>query len=192
MQVIAGTHRSFTTHAIPTPFGWAALISLGVVGATQSRVMTAIVLVAALAVAAIGARIDVSEGRIPDAVVLGTVMPVAGIVAAELLAGGAVAPLTAVLLGALSLGGPLVVLHTIAPASLGFGDVKLGLALGSVVGLVDWRSGLLALCLASGLTALVGLARRANHLPFGPGLVAGAALALTATLATGGVVLPWR
>ena len=73
---------------------------------------------------------------------------------------------------------PLLVLHLVAPRSMGFGDVKAALVLGAAVGTLAWQLGLVALCAAAGLGAGVGLARRSATIAFGPFLVAGAAVAL--------------
>ena len=76
--------------------------------------------------------------------------------------------------------GPLLLLHVISPASMGFGDVKAGIVLGCALGLVHWHLALAGLALATGLTASVGLLSRARTVAFGPGLVAAAAIALAA------------
>jgi leader peptidase (prepilin peptidase)/N-methyltransferase len=80
--------------------------------------------------------------------------------------------------------GVLLVLHLASPRGMGFGDVKLGLLLGVVVGARTAALVLPALVLAGVLGALVGVVqmvrrrRRDVMLPFGPFLVAGTVLAL--------------
>ncbi len=76
--------------------------------------------------------------------------------------------------------GPLLALHLVSPGSMGFGDVKAGVVLGAALGLVHWQVALTALAVATGLTAIVGLGRRAPSVPLGPGLVVGGAAALAA------------
>src|SRR5690606_16969814 len=68
---------------------------------------------------------------------------------------------------------------------VGFGDVKLGLALALLLG--DWRLALLAVFLANliGSMAVVpglvtGRLSRKAHVPFGPLLIAGAGIAMLA------------
>jgi leader peptidase (prepilin peptidase)/N-methyltransferase len=95
-----------------------------------------------------------------------------------------------VLLGAAAFAGPLLIVHAANPGAMGFGDVKLAAVLGAALGLVDWRACLLALCLASAVTACVAIVRRRSSMPFAPGLVGGAALALLPTATEG--LLPWR
>jgi leader peptidase (prepilin peptidase)/N-methyltransferase len=65
---------------------------------------------------------------------------------------------------------------------VGFGDVKLGLALALL--LADWRLAVLALFLANAIGSLLllpliflGKIKRQTHVPFGPLLVAGWAIA---------------
>lgn len=119
------------------------------------------------------ALVDLRTRRLPNRLVLiAAVAAVAGV-----LVGSPRAALPAAA-GALGLAGPLLAGHLLVPAGIGFGDVKLAAALGLGVGLVDARLGVLALCVASGLTALVGLATHRAALPFGPGLVLGAGAAV--------------
>ena len=65
---------------------------------------------------------------------------------------------------------------------VGFGDVKLGAALGLI--LVDWRLSALALFLANLIGCLIVIpllaakkVTRTSHIPFGPMLIVGAVLA---------------
>jgi len=87
-------------------------------------------------------------------------------------------------LGAISaLGGLYLILYLVSRGRwIGFGDVKLGLALGLL--LVDWPLGLLALFLANLIGCLIviplmikGTLTRSSHVPFGPLLIAGAVIA---------------
>jgi leader peptidase (prepilin peptidase)/N-methyltransferase len=91
------------------------------------------------------------------------------------------------LLGAVILGGSYLVLAVIAPGQLGLGDVKLAGLLGLALAWVSWRSLLLGGCLAFLLSAGVSLLLLATRritlksaIPFGPFMLAGAALALLA------------
>ncbi|MGW3652255.1 prepilin peptidase [Streptomyces sp. NPDC000878] len=89
------------------------------------------------------------------------------------------------LLGALVLGGAYFVLFLISPNGMGFGDVKLALGLGAVLGWYGWGSvvlGTFAGFLFGGLYGLaLVVARRAGRrtsIPFGPFLIAGAFVGL--------------
>ncbi|MDX3454245.1 prepilin peptidase [Streptomyces sp. ME02-8801-2C] len=89
------------------------------------------------------------------------------------------------LLGALLLGGAYFVLFLISPGGMGFGDVKLALGLGAVLGWYGWGSvvlGTFAGFLFGGLYGLaLVVARRAGRktsIPFGPFLIAGAFVGL--------------
>lgn len=138
---------------------------------------TPAILGVALLVGLGAAIVDVRTRRLPDALVaLGGVPTLAGAAAAAVQGSPTVAPGAAI--GALGFGGPLLVAHLATPSGIGFGDVKLAGVLGAAIGVVDPRLGILALCIAAGLTASVGVLRQATTLPFGPGLVVGAAGAL--------------
>jgi leader peptidase (prepilin peptidase)/N-methyltransferase len=129
-------------------------------------------LLTAMAAATTAAAIDVTSGRIPDRLVIATSIPLLMIAASEFAAGRA-GVAAGLLLGALAIGSPVVVVHLAVPAAMGFGDVKLGAVVGAAVGLVDARFGLVALSVAAGSTAVVGLGAGRRDLPFGPGLVVG-------------------
>ncbi|WTH77361.1 prepilin peptidase [Streptomyces sp. NBC_00828] len=85
------------------------------------------------------------------------------------------------LFGALALGGGYFVLFLINPNGMGFGDVKLALGLGAVLGWYGWSVVFLGTFAGFLLGALYGaglvVARRAGRkssIPFGPFLIAGA------------------
>ncbi|MGW3987654.1 prepilin peptidase [Streptomyces sp. NPDC004830] len=92
---------------------------------------------------------------------------------------------TTALLGALALGGGYFVLFLINPAGMGFGDVKLALGAGAVLGWYGWPTLMLGTLAGFALGALYGgalvLLRRADRktaIPFGPFLITGALLGL--------------
>ncbi|TLS41939.1 prepilin peptidase [Streptomyces montanus] len=127
------------------------------------------------------AVVDFTVQRLPDVLTLS----LAG-AALALLAVVAVVPehagewLTA-LLGALALGGGYFVLFLINPQGMGFGDVKLALGLGAVLGWYGWGNvvlGTFAGFLFGGLYGMglvvVRRAGRKTSIPFGPFLIAGA------------------
>ena len=136
--------------------------------------------IAALAVGAVAAATDARTGRIPNRLVaLAAAAAAAGVVAVAV--HHPTAAVAGAVLGTVAFAGPLFVTHLATPAAIGFGDVKLAAALGAPLGLIDPRFGLVALCIATGTTAIVGLARRRHSLPLGPALVLGAAAALLLT-----------
>lgn len=88
---------------------------------------------------------------------------------------------TTALLGALALGGGYFVLFLINPAGMGFGDVKLALGMGAVLGWYGWPTVMLGTFAGFLLGALYGgalvVARKAGRktaIPFGPFLIMGA------------------
>jgi leader peptidase (prepilin peptidase)/N-methyltransferase len=84
------------------------------------------------------------------------------------------------IVGAVAMSIPVVALHLVSPASMGFGDVKAAMVLGGAVGTVDWRLGAVALCLAALTGSIAGVVMRRATIPFGPFLVAGALVACVA------------
>jgi leader peptidase (prepilin peptidase)/N-methyltransferase len=134
--------------------------------------------VAALVPAAL---VDRRTARLPDPLVALAATLVVLVATLEARA-GVVVEVRGALLGAAVLAGPLLALHLLSPDAMGFGDVKAGLVLGAALGLTDWQIALVALAIATAATAVVGLARRASAVPFGPGLVVGGAAALVLAL----------
>ncbi|MFG2356723.1 prepilin peptidase [Streptomyces sp. NPDC048521] len=85
------------------------------------------------------------------------------------------------LYAALALGGGYYVLHRINPAGMGFGDVKLAVGMGAVLGWYGWPTVLLGTfagflfgALYGGALVVVRRAGRKTAIPFGPFLMAGA------------------
>jgi len=140
------------------------------------------------------AVIDVEERRLPDAwVAAGAVAVIVTFVVDSVVGqpndNGAPA---SVALGALAMALPVLALHLVSPASMGFGDVKVAVVLGAAVGTMDARLAMVALCLAAAGGTTVGLATRRRTIPFGPFLVVASLLVLlahdpiVATIFTGG------
>jgi leader peptidase (prepilin peptidase)/N-methyltransferase len=146
----------------------------------------------ALSLAASAAVVDLRTARIPDRLVVTSLAPVVAVLVFAAATGRAGSAIAGVAVGMLLLAGPLVVIHLLAPAAMGFGDVKLAASLGGVLGLIEPRAAVLALCVASGLTGVVGLVVGRRTLPFGPGLVVGAVVTLFVVWYTGGASLRWR
>ncbi|MFE0672631.1 prepilin peptidase [Streptomyces sp. NPDC058867] len=138
-------------------------------------------------VAVLLAVVDFRVQRLPDALTL----PLAG---AALVLLGVVALLPehagewpTALYGALALGGGYLVLFLINPAGMGFGDVKLALGTGAVLGWYGWSTlmlgtfaGFLLGALYGGALVVVRRAGRKTAIPFGPFLITGAFLGLLA------------
>jgi leader peptidase (prepilin peptidase)/N-methyltransferase len=140
-----------------------------------------LVAVAALTPAACATVVDVRDRRLPDRLVALTTTPVlaASLMRASL---GDHDTLVRATLGAVAFAVPLLVLHAISPAAMGFGDVKFAASLGAVLGLLDPRSVVVALIVASAGTAVVATVRGRAEIPFGPGLLVGTIAALATTI----------
>lgn len=156
-----------------------AIASLGAVTALACAVSSAVPLAAALPVAllVIPCLVDLLDRRLPNRMLL--VAAIAGLVAAAvtLLRGGEI-DLRSATLGTLAFAGPLLVMHVVAPGSMGFGDVKIAVILGAAVGVIDPVYGLLSLAVGSLLGAAAGLIGRRRTIAFGPALVGGALTSL--------------
>jgi leader peptidase (prepilin peptidase)/N-methyltransferase len=145
----------------------AVAVAVGVVPATGA---------AAIALLVPAAVIDVEQRRLPD-VWVGAALVV--LVAALAVESAFVHPVPGDVIrgsvgGALAMTLPVLLLHLVAPASMGFGDVKAAVVLGAAVGTVDWRLGAVALCLAAVSGAGLGVVTQQRTIAFGPFLVFGA------------------
>ncbi|MFC8370506.1 prepilin peptidase [Streptomyces sp. NPDC057239] len=127
------------------------------------------------------AVVDFRVQRLPDPLTL----PFAG-AALVLLGLAALAPehageWTTALLGALALGAGYFVLFLVNPGGMGFGDVKLALGAGAVLGWYGWPTVMLGTlagfvfgALYGGALVVTRKAGRKTAIPFGPFLISGA------------------
>ncbi|MCL6667771.1 prepilin peptidase [Streptomyces panaciradicis] len=164
----------------------AALVCAALAAATGTRPELAVWLLLA-PVGVLLAAVDFRVQRLPDVLTL----PLAGL-ALALLGAVAFVPEHAgdwphALYGALALGAGFFALFLVNPGGMGFGDVKLALGLGAVLGWYGWATVMLGTLAAFLLGALYGgalvLARRAGRktaVAFGPFLIGGAFLGLLA------------
>ncbi|WP_458245115.1 prepilin peptidase [Streptomyces sp. MAI_2237] len=164
----------------------AALVCAALAAATGTRPELAVWLLLA-PVGVLLAAVDFRVQRLPDVLTL----PLAGL-ALALLGAVTFVPEHAgdwphALYGAVALGAGFFALFLINPGGMGFGDVKLALGLGAVLGWYGWAAVMLGTLAAFLLGALYGgalvLARRAGRktaVAFGPFLIGGAFLGLLA------------
>jgi len=173
--------RALTLAGLVTAVGGAA----GWIGAVAPARVAA--LACGLGLLALAAGVDAAEHRLPNGLVLAAAVPVVIVV----VVGAATRqPATvAVLLGATLCGAPMLLAHLIAPAGLGFGDVKAATALGGLLGLVSPVVAVGALLVALAASGVFGAATGRRAVPLGPGLVVGATVALVAGRLVG--VAPW-
>ncbi|MDG9703074.1 A24 family peptidase [Streptomyces sp. DH37] len=170
-------------------------------GAAAPVAVTAVV--CALVAAAVGARpelgvwlllapfavllavVDRSVRRLPDVVTLPLAAGSAALLGVAALLPGAGGSWPRALLGGVVLGGAYLVLFLVNPRGMGFGDVKLALPLGVVLGWYGWGTLLAGAFAGFALGAVYGLslvavrgAGRKEAMPFGPFMVAGALVGL--------------
>lgn len=155
----------------------ATLVVAAAVGAVPPPAGAAVALLVPAAV------VDVRRRRLPDVWVAAALAALV----TTLAVGSAIGrptdtnpTMSAMLGGAVAMALPVLLLHLVSPASMGFGDVKAAAVLGAAVGTVDWRLGAVALCLAALTGAAVGLTTRRHTIAFGPFLVFGAWFSLLA------------
>ncbi|MER5448072.1 A24 family peptidase [Streptomyces sp. NPDC002764] len=161
-----------------------ALVCAALAAATGTRPELAVWLLIA-PVAVLLAAVDFRVQRLPDVLTL----PLAGF-ALTLLGAVAFVPEHAgdwphALYGAIALAAGFFALFLLNPGGMGFGDVKLALGLGAVLGWYGWATVMLGALAAFLLGALYGgalvVARRAGRktaVAFGPFLIGGAFLGL--------------
>ena len=184
------TAQPTRTATPPVVAGAVAAVIAAVVIAVRLPPMSFAV-VAAMVPLTAAALVDVVERRLPNRLVLLSAAPVLFVCVLDPFV-GRVDALGGVAAGSLLLAGPLLVLHLIAPASMGFGDVKAAASLGATIGLIHPELSLWTLCLASAVTGAWGVARRARHVALGPGLVLAASAVLVVAACTGTQVMAWR
>lgn len=133
------------------------------------------------------ALVDLTIHRLPDILTLPLAAATLLLLAAATLAPAAAGSWTNALSGALALGGLYFTLFVISPRSLGFGDVKLALALGAALGWYGWRAVFIGTLAGQVLAAAVGLglmALRKAHattaIPYGPFLICGTLIGMLA------------
>ncbi|MEU3663610.1 A24 family peptidase [Streptomyces sp. NPDC032940] len=170
--------------AVPAVLTALACVSLAAATGTRPELAVWLLLAPAGVLLAV---VDVRVRRLPDPLTL----PLAG-TALALLGVTALVPehagrWTTALLGSLALGAGYFVLHLINPAGMAFGDVKLALGAGAVLGWYGWPTlmlgtfaGFLLGALYGGVLVVAGRAGRGTAIAFGPFLLAGAFLGVLA------------
>lgn len=143
-----------------------------------------IVVIAHLVLFAIGCRltvIDVRTHRLPNRIVLPTLLAVFGLLVVDALSSGRSAPLIRAVLGMLMLAGCYAVMHLVSREGMGGGDVKLAAVIGLVLGWHGWQAlavgGAAAFVLGALYAAILIAARRARgstRIAFGPWMIMGA------------------
>ncbi|MDQ8707486.1 A24 family peptidase [Streptomyces sp. LHD-70] len=127
------------------------------------------------------AAIDLAVHRLPDAVTLPLAVTTAALLGITALLPTAQGSWTRALLGAVAFAGGYFALFLISPNGIGFGDVKLALTIGLVLGWHGWDAVLAGAFAGQLLAVLHGLVLAAAHktgrktqIPFGPGMLGGA------------------
>lgn len=132
--------------------------------------------------------VDLRHRLLPNRVVLPALVAGAALLLVPAVAGGAWDALLRAVLGAATLFAVYLALALVSPGGLGMGDVKLAALLGLYLGWLGWPAvvlGALAGFVVQAVVALALLATRRiglrGELPFGPAMLAGAALVIGGT-----------
>lgn len=127
------------------------------------------------------ALVDLRVRRLPDVLTLPLAVAALALLGAVALVPEHTGEWPRALWGALALGAFYYVLWWLNPDGMGFGDVKLALGAGAVLGWYGWDTlllgtfaGVLLGALSGTALVLVGKAGRKSAIPFGPFLIAGA------------------
>jgi leader peptidase (prepilin peptidase)/N-methyltransferase len=123
--------------------------------------------------------IDLQVHRIPDPWVVVAGVSFGSALALSIALGQSVSAPN-IIAGAAAMALPILCLHLISPTAMGFGDVKAAIVLGAALGVVNWQLALVGLTLAAGIGASIGTMRRSRTIAFGPYLLIGTLIALTA------------
>jgi leader peptidase (prepilin peptidase)/N-methyltransferase len=129
--------------------------------------------------------IDLEQYRIPNRILVPTVLAAIPLLGLAALGEGGVSAFLRALGGGLAAFAALLVLALISPRGMGMGDVKLALVLGLYLGFLGWGEVFLGLfigflfgALAGLVLIATGLRGRKDFLPFGPFLAAGTVVAV--------------
>jgi leader peptidase (prepilin peptidase)/N-methyltransferase len=178
-----GTRQSYGPGGLLLP-AVTALVCAALAVATGTRPELAVWLLLA-PVGVLLAAVDLRVRRLPDPLTLPLAAAALALLGLVSLVPEHAGSWPHALYGALALGAGYWVLWRINPGGMGFGDVKLALGLGAVLGWYGWPTVMLGTFAAFLLGALYGgalvVARRAGRktaIPFGPFLIAGAFLGL--------------
>ncbi|MBG0853318.1 prepilin peptidase [Streptomyces spinoverrucosus] len=173
------TRASYGPRAWPLAVVTALLCAA--VGAVTGPRPELVVWLTAVPVGVLLTVVDVRVRRLPDVVTLPLGAAVPALLGLAALLPGHAGDWTTALLGALVLGSGYLVLHLLNPDGMGFGDVKLALAAGALLGWYGWPTVLLGTCagflfgaLYGGALVVVRKAGRKTAIAFGPFLLAGA------------------
>lgn len=152
------------------------------------HIHAAVVALVHLALAGIGGWlivIDARTHRLPNRIVLPTLLGVLLMVIIDAATGSDTRTLIRALLGGLILGGFYAVLRLLSPEGMGGGDVKLALVIGLVLGWHGWQALAVGAASAFVLGALYALVlislRRADgstRIAFGPWMIVGAVVGM--------------
>lgn len=161
-----------------------ALVCAVLAAATGTRPELAVWLLLA-PVGVLLAVVDFRVRRLPDPLTLPFAAAALALLGVTALLPEHAGAWTTALLGSLALGAGYYVLYRINPGGMGFGDVKLALGAGAVLGWYGWPAvmlgtlaGFLSGALYGGALVVAGKAGRKTAVPFGPFLIGGAFVGL--------------
>ena len=133
--------------------------------------------------------IDLDVFRLPNAIVYPSYIVLGGLLGLASILDGSLEPLVRAAIGAAAMFAFYFALVIVHPAGMGFGDVKLSGVIGAALGFLSYPALLVGAFAAFVIGGLVGVglmllrhATRKTALPFGPSMLAGAFLAIFASV----------
>lgn len=174
------TVRAAVARSRPSTLVGATAVAIAA-GATATHPDVPVIAVVTVIAMIPAVLVDVLARRLPNRLV-GAAAVVGGVAGAVASMIGQDVHLINGVLGAAAMSVPLLLVHLIAPASMGFGDVKAALVLGAALGLIDPILPILALAVGSFGATFHGLATRNRTIAFGPALLGGTVLVMVLTV----------
>jgi leader peptidase (prepilin peptidase)/N-methyltransferase len=162
---------------------WVGLVAATFVVAAAARGLVPLPAASTIVFLAPAAVIDLDERRLPDVWIAGALLAlVVSLALASALDHDMDIDVVIVgaITGSVAMTLPLLALHLVSPAAMGFGDVKAVAVLGAALGSVDWRLATVALCGAALSGSTAGLVGRRQTIAFGPHLVIATLVVLVA------------
>lgn len=170
----ARTHGQRFDLGVVTVIAVASAAASAAIAESAGRPLVPVAVMLALSSLTVASAIDRRTLRIPNVALL--FAAALGVVACDAADVGVV-PCA---VSAVAASAPLLLIHLLDPAAMGFGDVKFAAAAGLAVAAVEWRSAILIPLIALGTALLIRIFAPRRARAFAPALLAGLCVAILA------------